>query len=128
MNDIIEIRRIRVNKPSLKFADKLVFRCTNIEKGRFTIYSSVAKLLNVTCGSAIMFSISKSNNCGFIYKEDVQKDSYILNEYDKINYRFCSSELSRLFKNVFNITDKECYFEVEPIQNDKGQYMFKLIN
>ena len=125
MEDLIEFRRKRAtggqyishNKPYIKL---------QMPVGRFVIFNKTAELLNVRNGDAIMFSFSKRNKCGYIYKEDPQDDSYFPKISGREYYRFTSKDLGNYFIEVFDLpaTKKAFYFEVLTVPNNKGQFRF----
>jgi hypothetical protein len=124
MENLEFFRRKRNTKGQWACNSKPMFKI-EMTRGTFVIFKKVAQLLKAGKGDAVMFAFNKKDCCGYIFKEDVQPDSYILGNSGREYYRFTSKELMLFFIEVFSINEPNtAYFEVTPVPNNKGMYKF----
>lgn len=121
MEEIIELRRKRTNKGQFTSDSKIGLRFS-IKDGRFVVFSNLSKLLELKNKDAIMFGISKKDNCIFVYKEDKQDDNYVVSKTaGRDSYsRFTSKELCENIVDYLGLKDKQdYYFEIVQKIGDK---------
>ena len=89
-------------------------------------FNNLSDLLKLENKDAVMFGISKKDNCIFVYKEDRQDDSYIVSKaLSRGSYsRFASKELAKDIVNYLEL-DKKQVLEVA-IKGNKQDYFFKI--
>ena len=125
MEDLIIFRRQRATKGQW-MSHELPRIKIEMPRGTFVIFKKVAELLNAKQRDAVMFAFNKKDNCGYIYKEEPEEDSYFLGNSGRDYYRFTSKELMLFFIDFFNIENqKAAYFNVSETPNEKG--MFKIV-
>jgi len=125
MEDLIIFRRQRATKGQW-MSHELPRIKIEMPRGTFVIFKKVAELLNAKQRDAVMFAFNKKDNCGYIYKEEPEEDSYFLGNSGRDYYRFTSKELMLFFIDFFNIENqKAAYFDVSETPNEKG--MFKVV-
>ena len=125
MEDLIIFRRQRATKGQW-MSHELPRIKIEMPRGTFVIFKKVAELLNAKQRDAVMFAFNKKDNCGYIYKEEPEEDSYFLGNSGRDYYRFTSKELMLFFIDFFNIENqKAVYFDVSETPNEKG--MFKVV-
>ena len=91
------------------------------------IFKKVADLLKAGNRDAVMFAFSKKDNCGYIFKEDPEEDSYYLSNSGREYYRFTSKELMLFFIDHFNIVnERAAFFDVSEKPNEKGYFKFQM--
>jgi hypothetical protein len=127
MEDLIEIRRQRNSLGHFKGHLRPVMK-VDIKKGRFCIFQKFAEAINAKENDALMFAMSKSNKCAFVFKENPEPDNYKLSFSNRGYFRFTCKTLAEHFKNVFELVDGDsAVFEVNPIKNEKGYHKLTLI-
>ena len=125
MEEMIELRRKRTNKGQVTSNNEIGLRFT-VKDGRFVVFNNLSDLLKLENKDAVMFGISKKDNCIFVYKEDKQDDSYIVSKaLSRGSYsRFASKELAKDIVNYLEL-DKKQVLEVA-IKDNKQDYYFKI--
>lgn len=129
MEDLIVVRRQRNNGGQWKSHN---IPCIRIEfpQGRFIVFKNAAELLQCQDKDAVMFAFSRKRNCAFIYKEDPQDGSYILEDSGRQYYRFTCKTLMQYFIDFFQISPekKAIYLQLSQRPDLDGRYSLFLEN
>ena len=125
MEEIIELRRKRSKNGQFISNDKIGMRFS-LKEGRFVIFSNLTKMLDLNNGEAIMFSVSKKDNCLFVFKEDNCYDNYIVKKANG-NYSYSRFTAKYLAKDIVDYLDlnKKQVLNVD-IKTNKNDFYSKV--
>jgi len=102
MEDIIIFRRKSCN--SIQKNEVNTFKM-QLPRGCFVFYESIINTLKLEEKGAVMFAFDNKNKKAYVYKEEPQKDSYILGSKEKTYMRFTSKQLMIFIEEFFDISD-----------------------
>lgn len=117
MEDLQILRKSRANSTSFKGFEKPVMSI-NMPRGVFVFNRKAVELISLTNESAIMFALSKKDNCAYVFKEEPEPDSYYPKHSKDGIYRFTCKDLANHFTNFFEFSTKK-NFDIEVIN---GQF------
>jgi len=94
-------------------------------RGQFVVFKNAMDIMGFKHNEAVMFGFNKKEQCGYIFKEDPEDDSYYLRDNGRGYARFTSKDLMLHIIDIFGISDeKNIYFEIEKTPNEKGMFKF----
>lgn len=94
-------------------------------RGQVVVFKNAMDMMNFKHNEAVMFGFNRKEQCGYIFKEQPQDDSYYLRDNGRGYSRFTSKDLMLHMCEVFGISDeKNVYFRIETEPNEKGMYKF----
>lgn len=122
--EAIEHRRQRGSSGQWKSHEAPLIKL-EMPRGQIVVFQKTMEMAGFVEKEAVMFSFNKKEQCGYIYKEEPQDDSYYLRNGGRGYTRFTSKDLMIHMIEVFNLGDeKAAYFKVSEKANEKGAFKF----
>ena len=122
--EIESFRRKIGNSGKWKSHSKPVIKL-ELPRGQVVVFKKAMDMMGFKNNEAVMFGFNRKDKCGWIFKEEPEYDSYYLRDNGRNHSRFTSKDLMIRMCEVFGITDeKNAYFELDEVPNEKGMYRF----
>jgi hypothetical protein len=94
-------------------------------RGQFVVFKNAMDMMGFRHNEAVMFGFNRKEQCGYIFKEEPEDDSYYLRDNGRNYARFTSKDLMLHVCEVFEIKDvNTAYFVLDKEPNKKGMYRF----
>jgi hypothetical protein len=94
-------------------------------RGQFVVFKNAMDMMDFKHNEAVMFGFNRKEQCGYIFKEEPEDDSYYLRDSGRNYARFTSKDLMLHVCEVFQIKDvNTAYFVLDEEPNEKGMYRF----
>lgn len=121
----IEIfRRQRGSSGQWKSRSKPLIKL-EMPRGQFVVFKNAMDMMRFKHNEAVMFGFNRKEQCGYIFKEEPEDDSYYLRDNGRNYARFTSKDLMLHMCEVFQIKDvNTAYFVLDKEPNKKGMYRF----
>jgi hypothetical protein len=127
--DAIELRRTRNKAGQFKKHDKAYIKM-EMPRGQFILFDKTINAIGLKHKDAVMFAFSRTAMAGYIWKEEPQDDSYIVQNSERNYFRFTSKDLMLYFTEAFKLnqitTKSNVYFVVNTQPDQAGRFTFKL--